>query len=126
MALVSVDHPDFARTKMRFVGGTLRVAVTDAGLGLATPVSRVPGLSLVFPTLFVPWPATTSAREFEAPGWFRPPSNPGVLLQAGYDPNYTGTFVELEIGTPPVFIQLPELLVGEATRSLARPATASA
>lgn len=35
-----------------------------------------------------------------------------------YDPNYTGTFVELVVGEPPVFIQLPEKLLGEGTAQL--------
>ena len=56
----------------------------------------------------------TTARTYEAPGWFTPASEPGTILQVGYDPNYTGTFVELAIGDPPVFIQLPAELLGEA------------
>ena len=122
MALVSVDHPDFDKVKMRFVGGTLRVAVAPEGLGLSTPISRIPVVSWWFPTLHIPWSAVTSAREFEAPGRFTPPSSPGALLQIAYDPNYTGTFVELEIGTPPVFVQLPQPLFGDALHGLPKPA----
>lgn len=118
MALVSVHHPDFNKARMRFVGGTLRVAITPQGLGLATPVSSLPGIQWAFPALFVPWADVTSAREFEAPGWVAPLSNPGALLQLSYDPNYTGPFVELEIGAPPVFVQLPKPLLDAAPLSL--------
>ncbi|HVR44377.1 MAG TPA: hypothetical protein VMS56_13145 [Thermoanaerobaculia bacterium] len=112
MALVSVDHPQFQRVKMRFVGA-LRVATTADALHLSTIFSPLPVLGWFFPPLQIPWSAVDRARPFEAPGWFRPASQPGAIFQAGYDPNYTGTFVEMEVGQPPVFIQLPEPVRGE-------------
>jgi hypothetical protein len=56
----------------------------------------------------------TSAREFEAPGWFAPQGQRGAAFQAAYDPNYTGKFVEMETGDPAVFIQLPAAILGDA------------
>lgn len=112
MALVSVHHPDFQRVKMRFVGGSLWVGTTAAALYLSTLFSRLPVLRSFFPTLQIPWSAVSRAHEFDAPGWFRPASNPGSLLQVGYDPNYTGKFIEMEIGEPPVFLQLSEDVLG--------------
>jgi hypothetical protein len=35
-----------------------------------------------------------------------------------YDPNYTGTFIELEAGEPTVYIQLPETILGEGLHRL--------
>ncbi len=116
MAHVSVDDPDFRRHQMRFVGGTLRLGTTGEALHLSMLFSKVPILGRFFPDVRIPWSAVTTARTFEAPGWFRPPSEPGTL-QAAYDPNYTGTFVELVVGEPPVFIQLPVDLLGEAIMS---------
>jgi len=113
MALVSVDHADFHKVKMRFVGGALRVASTAEALHLATMLSKVPVLGLFFPELRIPWTAVTRAHEFEAPGWFAPASEPGMLLQVAYDPNYTGKFIEMEIGEPTVFVQLPASMLGE-------------
>lgn len=117
MALVSVDHPEFHQAKMRFVGGSLLVATTADALHLATMVSALPVLRWFFPSLKIPWAAITKAHAFEAPGWFAPPSEPGTLLQVAYDPNYTGKFIEMEIGDPTVFIQLPAAILG---KSLAR------
>jgi hypothetical protein len=117
MALVSVDHPQFDRVKMRFVSA-LRVGATSDALHLSTIFSTLPILGLFFQPLQIPWSAVSKARTFEAPGWFRPASRPGTLLQAAYDPNYTGTFVEMEVGDPPVFIQLPEAILGEGVSHL--------
>jgi hypothetical protein len=117
MALVSVEHPQFDRVKMRFVSA-LRVAATSDALHLSTIFSALPVLGLFFPPLQIPWSAVSKARAFEAPGWFRPASQPGTLLQAAYDPNYTGTFVEIEVGEPPVFIQLPASILGEGVSRL--------
>ena len=110
MALVSVDHPEFHKVKMRFVGGCLRVATTADALHLTTMVSGLPVLGWFFPALQIPWAAVSKSRAFEAPGRFRPASEPGTLLQVAYDPNYTGTFIEMEIGDPTVFVQLPAAL----------------
>jgi hypothetical protein len=120
MARVSVHDPRFDKVKMRFVGGALSMATSPEALHLKTIFSKLPLLSWFLPELSVPWPAVRAAHEFEAPGWFRPPSEPGALLQAGYDPNYTGTFIEMEIGDEPVFVQLPEAMLGEAVGRLPR------
>jgi hypothetical protein len=78
-----------------------------------------------------PWPARyemslllerDAARPYEARGWFRR-DEPGALLEASYDPNYTGTFIELKIGEPPVFLQLPAGMLGEAASRLPLPAS---
>jgi len=113
MALVNVDHADFHKVKMRFVGGSLRVATTPEALHLTTMASGLPVLRWFFPSLQIPWAAVSKAHAFEAPGWFTPASEPGMLLQIAYDPNYTGKFIEMEIGEPPVFIQLPAYILGE-------------
>jgi hypothetical protein len=118
MALVSVDHPQFHRVKMRFVGGSLRVGTTAEALHLATIFTGLPVLGWVFPRLEIPWESATRARAFQAPGWFAPQREPGALLQAAYDPNYTGRFVELEVGDPPVFIQLPAAILGQQASRL--------
>lgn len=118
MAPVSVDHPDFRRIKMRFIGGTLRIGTTDDGLYLSTLFSKLPVLQLFFPTVRIPWSAIRSARAFEAPGWFTPLREPGTLLQVAYDPNYTGKFIEIEVGEPPVFLQLSAEILGESISRL--------
>jgi hypothetical protein len=103
---------------MRFIGGALSMATSSEGLHLKTIFSKLPVLSWFLPELSVPWSAVRSAHEFEAPGWYVPPSEPGALLQAGYDPSYTGRFVEIEIGEEPVYVQLPEAMLGEAVARL--------
>lgn len=118
MAPVSADHPDFERTRMRLVGGTLRVGTTTDALYLSTLASGLPVFRLFFPVLQVPWSSVSAARAYEAPGWFKPPQEPGALLQAAYDPNYTGKFIEMEIGSPPVFLQLPAYILGDALARL--------
>lgn len=80
--------------------------------------SRIPILGRFFPDVEIPWSAVTSATTFEAPGWFKPLRDPGTILQVTYDPNYTGTFVELVVGEPPVFIQLSADLLGDAMSRL--------
>lgn len=114
MAHVSVDDPDFRRKQMRFIGGTLRVGTTEEALHLSMLFATVPILGRFFPEVRIPWSAVKTARTYEAPGWYRPQSEPAALLQAAYDPNYTGTFVELVVGEPPVFLQLPADLLGAA------------
>jgi len=119
MALLSVHDPRFENMKMRFVGGALSMATSSEGLHLKTIFSKLPVLSWFLPELVVPWPAVKAAHEFDAPGWYAPPSSPGALLQAGYDPNYTGKFIEMEIGAAPVvYVQLPEAMLGEAVARL--------
>ncbi len=113
MALVSVNDPRFGKVKMRFIGGSLRVATTADALYLTTIGSGLPILSWFFPSLQIPWTAVTKARAFAAPGWFAPLVGPATLLQVAYDPNYTGKFIEMEIGDPPVFVQLPAAIFGE-------------
>lgn len=110
MAMVSVDHPDYQRSKARFLG-MLRVGASDEALYLSTLVSKLPVLSAFFPTVQILWTAVSSARGYEAGGWVAQQS--GALLQATYDPNYTGTFLELQIGSPTVFIQLPRAILGD-------------
>ena len=41
-----------------------------------------------------------------------------ALLQVNDDPNNTGTFIELEIGQPPVYLQLPANVLGDAIERL--------
>lgn len=118
MANVSVDDPEFERNKFRLVGGTLRLGTDSEGLSLSMLFSKIPILGGFFPDVQIPWSAVSSARTYEAPGWFKPLSEPGAILQAGYDPNYTGTFVELVVGQPPVFIQLPADVLGDAISRL--------
>lgn len=112
MALVGVEHPDFRKMKTRFVGGSLRVATSADALYLGTVLSGLPVLRRFFPALRIPWSDISRAHSFEAPGWFAPPVEPGSLLQAAWDPNYTGKFIEMTVGEPPVFIQLPAGILG--------------
>jgi len=81
-------------------------------------VSGFPVLGWFFPRLRIPWTAVSKAHAFEAPGWFTPLREPGTLLQAAYDPNYTGKFIEMEVGEAPVFIQLPAYILGEGVSRL--------
>jgi hypothetical protein len=118
MAHVSVFDPAFQRNKMRFVGGTLRIGTASDALHLSMLFSKVPILGRFFPDVDIPWSAVTTATTFEAPGWFTPQRDPGTIVQVAYDPNYTGTFVELVVGEPPVFIQLPADLLGEGMTRL--------
>jgi hypothetical protein len=113
MALVSVDDPEFNRHRLRLVS-TLRVGTTPDALYLSMLFSRVPVLGRFFPDVRIPWTEIASARTYEAPGWFAPQQQPGAIFQAGYDPNYRGTFVELKAGEPPVYLQLPLEILGDA------------
>ncbi|MGH2348278.1 MAG: hypothetical protein ACRDFT_02290 [bacterium] len=117
MATVSVDHPEFNQNRLRLVS-TLRVGITPEAFYLSMLFSKVPLLGLFFPDVRIPWTAIAAARTYEAPGWFAPQRQPGAVIQAAYDPNYTGTFVELEVGQPPVFIQLPLPTLGDAASRL--------
>jgi len=120
MAKVSVDDPRYQRIKARFLS-VLKVGVDHEALHLSTLGSGWPVLSWFFPVLRVPWSAVTSAREYQASGWVLPVRDPGTILQIEYDPNYTGTFVELVVGEPAVFLQLPAPILGAAAARLARP-----
>jgi hypothetical protein len=117
MALVSVDDPDYQNSKMGFIS-TLRVGTTAEALHLSMLFSKIPILGLFFPNVQIPWPTVRKARSFEAQGFFSANPNAGALVQVNYDPNYTGTFVELEIGEPPVFLQLPAGILGDAIERL--------
>jgi hypothetical protein len=119
---VSVRDPQYERSKMRFIS-MLRTGTSEDGLYLSTLLSRVPVLGLFFPTLRIPWSAVTKATTYEAPGWVRPVDDPGKI-QIAYDPNYTGTFVEIEAGRPPVYLQLPLQTLGEHAGRLGIPAPA--
>jgi len=112
MALVSVDHPDFTRMRLRLIS-TLRVGTTPEALHLSMLFSKVPLLGRFFPDVAIPWSQVQSARAYEAPGWVQPQSQPGAILQMSYDPNYRGTFVEMGVGEPPVYIQLPLPILGD-------------
>jgi hypothetical protein len=118
VSLVSVGDADYERRKLRLVGGTLRLATDEQALHLSMLLSRVPLLGRFFPDLAIPWAAITSARGYEAPGWFKAASEPGTLLQLGFDPNYTGRFLELVAGEPPVYLQLPAAYLGDAVQWL--------
>jgi hypothetical protein len=118
MARVSVDHPDFNIQRLRLVS-TLFVGTSSMGLHLSVLFSRLPLLNLLFPDVAIPWSAVRTARTYEAPGWVTPASEPGAQLQLSYDPNYTGKFVELEVGEPPVYIQLPLAILGSDAARLA-------
>lgn len=124
MANVSVFAPAFHRNKLRLVGGTLRLGTTSTALHLSMLFSKIPILGKFFPDVEIPWSAVRSATTFEAPGWFNPASEPGTVLQVAYDPNYTGTFVELVVGEPPVYIQLPVDMLGEGMARLPLSTTA--
>jgi len=117
MAPVSVSDPDYDRRKGRFVG-TLRIGTTPESLYLSTFFSQIPLLQRFFPPLQIPWSAVTQARIYDASGWVAPPSKPGTLVQITYDPGYTGKFVEIQVGQPPVFIQLPANLLGDGVSRL--------
>ena len=86
MALVSVDDPAFQRRKVRLVGGTLRIGTSPEALHLSMAFSRVPLLGLFFPDVRIPWSAVTTARTYEAPGWFKPASEPGTNPPGGLRP----------------------------------------
>jgi hypothetical protein len=113
MALISVDDPNFSRHRLRLVG-TLRVGKTSEALYLSMLFSKIPLLGRFFSDVQIPWTAVTTARTYNAPGWIAQARDPGALLQLSYDPNYTGTFVEMQIGQPPVFLQLPLAILGDA------------
>jgi hypothetical protein len=117
MSLVNVDDPDFTKHRLRMVS-TLRVGTTPEALHLSLLFSKIPLLGNFFPDVRIPWLDFNSARTFEAPGWFKPLQEPGAVFQAGYDPNYRGTFVELVAGEPPVYLQLPLEALGEGAPQL--------
>lgn len=117
MALVSMDDPDYQSSKMGFIS-TLRVGTTVDGLYLSMLFSKIPILGLFFPNVQIPWSTVRKARSFEPQGFFSANQNPGALVQVNYDPNYTGTYIELEMGEPPVFLQLPAGVLGDAITRL--------
>jgi hypothetical protein len=117
MALVSTDHPDYQSNKTGFIS-TLRVGTTADALYLSMLFSKIPILgTMFFPNVRIPWSTVRTARAFDAPGFFT--KGDVVPVQVNYDPNYTGTFIELEIGEPPVFLQLPAAILGDAIERLA-------
>jgi hypothetical protein len=117
MALVSMDDPDYQSSKMGFIS-TLRVGTTSEALYLSMLFSKIPILGLFFPNVQIPWSTVRKARAFDAPGFFSANLSPGALVQVNYDPNYTGTYIELEIGEPPVFLQLSASVLGDAIERL--------
>jgi hypothetical protein len=78
-------------------------------------------LAAFFPALRIPWSDVVSARTYEATGWVTPGSQPGTVFQAAYDPNYRGPFVELEVGYPPVYLQLPLSVIEEYVAAVPPP-----
>jgi hypothetical protein len=110
MARVPMDHPDFRSSRLRLTS-MLRVGVTEDALHLGTWFFWYPWVTSL---LQIPWSAVRSWRPFDAPGWVDASRDPGALVQATYDPGYRGPFVELEIGEPPVYLQLPRVLVEPA------------
>ena len=117
MAPVSMDDPDYQRRKLGFIS-TLRVGTSVEALYLSMLFSKIPILGRFFPNVQIPWPSVRHARSFAAPGFFGANQNAGALVQVNYDPNYTGTYLELEIGEPPVFLQLPAGVLGDAIARL--------
>jgi hypothetical protein len=117
MSTVSIDDASYPQHRLRLVS-TLRVATTPDALQLSMLFSKLPLLGRFFPDVSIPWREVTSAREFEAPGWVTPASQPGAILRVEYDPNYRGTFVELVCGQPPVFLQLPASMLGDYASKL--------
>lgn len=115
MAPVRMDDSGYESSKMGFIS-TLRVGTSAEALYLSMLFSKVPVLGLFFPNVEIPWSTIGKARTFNAPGFFK--KGDVVLVQVNYDPNYTGAFVELEIGEPPVFLQLPVGILGDAIRRL--------
>lgn len=117
MAPVSMDDPGYQSSKMGFIS-TLRIGTTTEALYLSMLFSKIPILGLFFPNVQIPWRAVRNARSFEAPGFFRTNRDSGAQVQVNYDPNYTGTYIEMEIGEPPVFLQLPASILGDAASRL--------
>lgn len=115
LAMVSVHTEDFQRMKGRFTG-TLRVGTTDDALYLSTLLTRIPVIGRFFPVLGIPWRDVTRATKYEAEGWTSK-SGPGAV-SARYDSGYTGEFVEIEIGEPRVFVQLPMSVLGSGATQL--------
>lgn len=122
---VSIRDPAFGKNRTR-LSALLRVGATDEALYLSTPFSRIPLVNLLMPAIQVPWSAIRLARVYKASGYV----NASAALQsaarrrAAYDPGYTGDFVELVIGTAPVFMQLPLDLLGAGKERLALAASA--
>jgi hypothetical protein len=114
MAAVSLDDPHYVRRRVR-LSFILRIGADERALHLSGPVI----VRLLLPPISIPWPEIAKARFFEGPGWTTAPSEPGALVQAMYDPGYSGEFVELEIAQPNYFLQLPVALLKEALPRLA-------
>ena len=112
IAPCSIDDADYASSQARLVG-TLKAAAADDGLHFSILLAKVPVLGLMFPEIHIPWSEILGARTYEAPGWVSPQATPGTVIQAGYDPNYKGRFVELKVGQPTVYIQLPVTIFGD-------------
>ncbi len=104
MATVSMDSPDYVRSRVR-LNFVLRAAADESALHLST----VPPFSLLLPPIRIPWSAVKSVRHFDASGWIAPASEPGMIFQLSYDPGYRGKFMEIEIAQPHCFLQLPAM-----------------
>lgn len=113
VAPVTIADPNFQRVKLQ-LASVLKIGTTTDALYLTTIFSNLPVIKLFFPTVQIPWSAFTSAHKFEAGGFFKGPTEAGNLLQINYDPNYTGEFIEAQVGdATPVFLQLPAAVLGE-------------
>jgi hypothetical protein len=124
IATVSVHDPLYQRLKLQFASA-LSVGVESDTLHLAMLGSHWPVVGWFLPPISLPLSAIARVTAYEAPGWIAN-RTPGVLIQATYDPNYTGEFLELEVpsdeaGNPAVFIQLPAPLLPQLAESVLRP-----
>ena len=108
MAPVSMSDPEYRRRKGRFFG-TLRMGATADALYLTTIFSRLPLLQKWFPTLQIPLSAVEHARIIGGPDWSISLNDLSVVK---------GKLVEMKIGSPPVFLQLPAELLGDLLRRL--------
>lgn len=117
MSLVRVGESNYGRLKAWFIG-TLPLAVAEDGIHLATLASYVPLFKLIFPSLCIPWQFVKSAGSFEAPGWVQVGTASAAILQATYDPGCKGQFLELEVGEPPMFLQMSADLLGDKVNRL--------
>lgn len=108
MSQVSVDDLEHVRRRVR-LNFILRTGCDENALYFSAPVI----VSALLPPIRIPWSAIAKARFFDAPGW-TPTSNPGALVQLTYDPGYKGKFLEIEIGEPNYFLQVPADLLTQA------------
>jgi hypothetical protein len=113
VAPVSIEDPSFEQKKLRLTS-VLKIGTSSDALYLTTIFSELPIIQLFFPTVQIPWSAFSTARKFEAGGFYKGIQDPGTVVQINYDPNYTGEFIEAQVGgSEPVFLQFPSSVLGE-------------